>query len=210
MDEVAAFTFGSFRFISAGRTLFEDGKRSRLGSRAFDILVALTERADRTFSKEELIARAWPGTLVEVGALRVHVAALRKALGDGRVGKRCIANLSGLDCAFISPVTRQNALSATSPRLPDGSRPGNLPALLTRVVGRDGIISRLAQQLVRRRFLTLTNGTLSAFSGHPPAAPDTRRDKPSAWDLVRPQMGREASPAGHAASLGTLRERRSL
>src|SRR5262249_13308058 len=45
----------------------------------------------------------------------------------------------------------------------DGPRPGNLPALLTRVVGRDGVISRLAQQLVRRRFLTLTNGTLSAF-----------------------------------------------
>jgi len=95
MDEVAAFTFGSFRLISAGRTLFEDGKRSRLGSRALDILVALTERADRAFSKEELIARAWPGTLVEVAAVRVLIAALRKALGDGRFGKRCIANLSG-------------------------------------------------------------------------------------------------------------------
>jgi len=55
----------------------------------------LTERADRTISKEELIARVWPGTLVEVAAVRVLIAALRKALGDGRFGKRCIANLSG-------------------------------------------------------------------------------------------------------------------
>src|SRR5215471_5894010 len=37
----------------------------------------------------------------------------------------------------------------------DGPRPGNLPALLTRVVGRDGVISRLAEQLARRRFLTI-------------------------------------------------------
>ena len=34
-----------------------------------------------------------------------------------------------------------------SGNLPDGSRPGNLPALLTRVVGRDGVISSPAQQL---------------------------------------------------------------
>lgn len=32
---------------------------------------------------------------------------------------------------------------------------GNLPALLTRLIGRDGAISRLTQQLVRHRFLTI-------------------------------------------------------
>jgi DNA-binding winged helix-turn-helix (wHTH) protein len=142
-----------FRLMSPERTLFEDGKALRLGSRAFDILVALVERAGQTISKEELIARAWPGTVVEEAALRVHVAALRRALGDGRDGGRYIANFSGRGYAFIAPVTRENALSATA--APAGvAEAGNLPALLTRVVGRDGIISRLAQQLVRRRFLT--------------------------------------------------------
>ena len=87
MDEVAAFTFGSYRLISAGRTFFEDGKGSRLRS---------VDRARRPDDlQEELIARVWPGTLVEVAAVRVLIAALRKALGDGRVGKRCIANLCG-------------------------------------------------------------------------------------------------------------------
>ncbi len=153
MDE-EVFVFGSFRLISAQRTLFEAGKALRLGSRAFDILVALVERPGETISKEELIARAWPGTVVEEAALRVHVAALRKALGDGRAGKRYIANLSGRGYAFTAPVTRENALSATA--APTGmAEAGNLPALLTRVVGRDGVISRLAQQLVRRRFLTI-------------------------------------------------------
>jgi predicted ATPase/DNA-binding winged helix-turn-helix (wHTH) protein len=153
MDE-EVLVFGSFRLISAKRTLFEDGKALRLGSRAFDILVALVERAGQTISKDELIARTWPGTVVEEAALRVHVAALRKALGDARAGKRYIANHAGRGYAFVAPVTRENALSA--PAAPTGTaEAGNLPALLTRVVGRDDVISRLAQQLVRCRFLTI-------------------------------------------------------
>jgi len=153
MDE-EAFTFGSFRLIPAQRVLFEDGKPLRLGSRALDILVALVERAGNTIPKEELIARAWPDMVIEEAALRVHVAALRKVLGDGRASKRYIANFSGRGYAFIAPVTRENGLS--SPAAPIGmAEAGNLPALLTRVVGRDGVISSLAEQLVRRRFLTI-------------------------------------------------------
>jgi DNA-binding winged helix-turn-helix (wHTH) protein len=91
MDE-EVFAFGSFRLTPAQRMLSEDGKPLRLGGRALDILVALVERPGETVSKEELIARAWPETVIEEAALRVHVAALRKALGDGRAGKRYIAN----------------------------------------------------------------------------------------------------------------------
>ena len=54
MDEVT-FTFGSFQLIPAQRTLSEDGKPLRLGSRAFDILVALVESAGETIAKEELM-----------------------------------------------------------------------------------------------------------------------------------------------------------
>ncbi|MBV8088466.1 MAG: winged helix-turn-helix domain-containing protein [Alphaproteobacteria bacterium] len=148
------FAFGSFRLIPDERTLFEDGKPLRLGSRAFDVLVALIERAGETISKEELIARVWPDTVVEEVALRVHLAALRKALGGGRGGKRYIANLSGRGYAFIAPVRRENALSANG--APTGTtEAGNLPALLTRVIGRDDVISRLAEQLVRCRLVTI-------------------------------------------------------
>jgi predicted ATPase len=49
-------------------------------------------------------------------------------------------------------VTREHVLSATATPMAEA---GNLPALLTRVVGRDGVISGLTQQLVRRRFLTI-------------------------------------------------------
>ena len=91
MDD-ETFIFGSFRLIPAQRALLDDGKPLRLGSRALDILIALVEHAGETISREQLIAHTWPDTVVDDGALRVHVAALRKALGDGRAGRRYVAN----------------------------------------------------------------------------------------------------------------------
>ena len=153
MDE-ETFAFGSFRLIPAQRMLLEDGKPLRLGSRALDILVTLVERAGETIHKDQLIARTWPDTVVDEGALRAHVAALRKALGDGQAGKRYIANNSGRGYSFVAPVTRERQQPATAP--PDRAVVGgNLPALLTRIVGRDDIIAALAAQLTHRRFLTI-------------------------------------------------------
>src|ERR1700722_7348178 len=153
MDE-EVFAFGSFRLAPARHILLEDGKPLRVGSRAFDILAALVERAGQTVSREELTARAWPGTIVEENALRVHVAALRKALRDGHAGERYIANNPGRGYIFVAPVTRDSALSATAAPL-QKAEAGNLRALSTRIVGRDGVISVLAQQLARCRFLTV-------------------------------------------------------
>jgi len=101
------FIFGSFRLVPAQRTLLDDGKPLRLGSRALDILTTLVEHAGETISKEQLIAHAWPDTVVDDGALRVHVASLRKALGDGRAGRRYVANNPGRGYAFVAPVTRE-------------------------------------------------------------------------------------------------------
>ena len=58
-------SFGPYRLIAARRLLLEGGKPVRLGSRAFDILTALVERAGEVVGKEELIARAWPATFVD-------------------------------------------------------------------------------------------------------------------------------------------------
>jgi predicted ATPase/DNA-binding winged helix-turn-helix (wHTH) protein len=148
------FAFGSFRLIPAQRMLFEDGKPLRLGGRALDILVALVERAGETIRKDQLIARVWPDTVVDEGALRVHVAALRKALGDGRAGHRYIANYPGRGYSFVAPVAREQQQPATA--RPDSAvGGGNLPAPLTRIVGRDGITAVLTTQLAQRRLLTI-------------------------------------------------------
>jgi hypothetical protein len=93
----------------------------------------------RRFSirKDQLIARTWPDTVVDEGALRVHVAALRKALGDGRAEKSYIANTPGRGYSFIAPVTREQRQPVIAPA--NGAAVhGNLPAPLTRIrSGRD-------------------------------------------------------------------------
>jgi predicted ATPase/DNA-binding winged helix-turn-helix (wHTH) protein len=148
------FAFGLFRLIPGERLLLEDGKPLPLGSRALEILVTLVERAGETVLKDQLIARVWPDTVVDEGALRVHVAKLRKALGDGRGGNRFIDNVPGRGYNFVAPVTREQREATLTPL----SRPalvGNLPAQLTRVIGRDVIIATLVERAARQRFLTI-------------------------------------------------------
>jgi predicted ATPase/DNA-binding winged helix-turn-helix (wHTH) protein len=154
MDD-ESFVFGSFSLIPAQRLLLEDGKPLRLGSRALDILIALVENPGETVHKDQLIARTWPDTVVDEGALRVHVAALRRTLGDGRAGRRYIANSPGRGYTFVAPVTREYQRSVPVVERDGWAAPNNLPLSLTRIVGRDDIIAALTAQLARRRFLTI-------------------------------------------------------
>src|SRR5262249_5680824 len=101
------FAFGSFRVVPAQRMLLEDGKPLRVGSRSLDILITLVEHAGETISREQLIAHTWPDTVVDDGALRVHVAALRKALGENRGGRRYVANNPGVARVNV-PATPMN------------------------------------------------------------------------------------------------------
>jgi DNA-binding winged helix-turn-helix (wHTH) protein len=51
--------------------VLEGEKTVHLGSRAFDILVSLVERPGELVTKDELMARVWPGVFVEQGNLAV-------------------------------------------------------------------------------------------------------------------------------------------
>ena len=147
-------TFGSFQLMPMQRTLLDRGKRLRLGSRALDILVTLVERAGRTVYKDELIARVWPDTHIDEASLRVHIAALRKALGDDRAGNRFITNVPGRGYVFVASAAREQNQPFVVP--PRRQMPGNdIPALLTRIIGRDAVIASLTEQLGRRRLLTI-------------------------------------------------------
>ncbi|MBB6251880.1 ATP-binding protein [Nitrospirillum iridis] len=151
-------TFGPFRLVPGRKVLLDGDVPLRLGSRALDILVVLAERAGQVVAKDELVANVWPDTHVDDANLRVNIAALRKALGDGRDGARYIANIPGRGYCFVAPITRLEEgdhpppLAAPPVAL---SVPHNLPVRLTRVVGRAAIIRALAGQLPARRFITL-------------------------------------------------------
>ncbi|MGA0610819.1 ATP-binding protein [Caldimonas sp. KR1-144] len=158
-------SFGPFRLMPGQRLLIEGERPLRLGSRAFDILVTLVERAGEVVSQAELMARVWPHAVVDPGALRVHLFGLRKALGDGRGQQRYIVNVPQQGYCFVAPVERTSAPAQPAPVEDQPARPGpvafaagaiaSLPVLLTRVVGRDELVGGLVRELPSRRCVTL-------------------------------------------------------
>jgi TolB-like protein/tetratricopeptide (TPR) repeat protein len=67
------------------RRLLARGVPVALGARAFDLLLALIEHRDRVVGKDELLAKVWPGVVVEENNLTVQISSLRKALGAGAI-----------------------------------------------------------------------------------------------------------------------------
>src|SRR5437660_212540 len=147
-----ALAFGPFRLIPSQKLLLENDKPVRLGSRALELLIALVERAGEVVSRDELVARVWPSTIVEESSLRVHIAALRKALGDGHGGARFITNVPGRGYCFVAPLTRLASV-VTSALARSASH--NLPARLTRMIGRADEVATLAALLAEHRLVTI-------------------------------------------------------
>src|SRR5271154_7349420 len=96
--------FGPFELSIGERMLRRDGQVLPLGGRALDILIYLAERPGEVIAKQELIDRVWSDVTVEEGSIRVHVAAIRKALGDGQFGNRYIANIKGRGYSFVGNI----------------------------------------------------------------------------------------------------------
>lgn len=75
------YHFGPFVLRPATRELLAGGEPQRLGARAFDLLLALVERAGGIVTRDELFERAWPGRAVIDDNLKVQVMGLRRLLG---------------------------------------------------------------------------------------------------------------------------------
>jgi DNA-binding winged helix-turn-helix (wHTH) protein len=84
--------------------LRRDGVMLPLGGRALDILIYLAERPGEVIAKQELLDRVWSDVTVEEGSIRVHVFAIRKALGDGQFGNGYIANIKGRGYSFVGTI----------------------------------------------------------------------------------------------------------
>lgn len=173
MDAGENLRFGRFEFRPKERMLLAEGSPVSLGSRAFDILCVLVEEAGRFVTKEELVAKVWPTTFVVDGNLRVHMAGLRKALGDGRDGQRFIVNVPNRGYSFVaaiekadtpsdSQVDAQSAAEPEAPSLPAPLTPlpprlhyRSLPTPLHRIVGRDQAAATLRTQVREHRLVTV-------------------------------------------------------
>jgi predicted ATPase/DNA-binding winged helix-turn-helix (wHTH) protein len=161
--------FGPFELSIAERSLKKAGEAVPVGGRAFDILTALIDKAGEVVSKGELIAKAWPDVTVEEGSLRVHLSALRKALGGGQFGTKYVANVQGRGYCFVAPIERQADYHDHG----DGySNASNLPPPLSRMIGRDDATRDIRTMLKLQRLTTIlgTGGigktTVAVAVGH--------------------------------------------
>jgi DNA-binding winged helix-turn-helix (wHTH) protein len=145
--------FGPFELSSRERVLRRDGVVLPLGDRALDILIYLAERPGEVVAKRELMDHVWSDVTVEEGSLRVHVAAIRKALGDGQSGNRYIANIKGRGYSFVGAVV--STAGSTESGNHRSGQPGRLPAQPRRMIRRDPVISEVSDKLRDERFVTL-------------------------------------------------------
>src|ERR1700726_751334 len=149
-------SFGPFSLFVAARLLKKGDEPIPLGGRALDILIALAERPGEVVTRKDLISTVWPDVTVEEANLRFQIAALRKALGDGRDGARYISNISGRGYCFVAPVKR----SGTEQLVPitgiaASERVQRLPPRPARMVGRDDTVRALTEQLQEWRFVSI-------------------------------------------------------
>lgn len=144
-------SFGPFTVTPQERLVTRNGVALPLGAKAFDTLIALMSRPNAVVSKWDLMALVWPGITVDEANLRFHVAALRKALGDGKDGARYITTLSGRGYCFVAPISQTGIAAAQRLELP----PVKLPNRLQRMIGRDDAIAAVSDKLVATRFVTI-------------------------------------------------------
>ncbi|MEK1844801.1 MAG: winged helix-turn-helix domain-containing protein, partial [Pseudomonas sp.] len=148
-----AIHFGPYRIYPGQRLVMEADQPLRLSRRAMDILLILLEHAGQVVSKQQLIARVWPKSVVEDINLRVHMAALRKALGDGQAGQRYIITVAQRGYSFVAPFSVEHI--EQSPKSAENGSRHNLPIRRTRMIGRQALVDSVITQLTRQRFITL-------------------------------------------------------
>jgi predicted ATPase/DNA-binding winged helix-turn-helix (wHTH) protein len=145
--------FGPFELSSRERVLRRDGVALPLGGRALDILTYLAQRPGEVIVKRELIEQVWSDVTVEEGSIRVHVAAIRKALGDGQFGNRYIANIKGRGYSFVGNViSRAGDAESGNAKF---QQQGRLPVRPIMMIGRETLVREVSDKLRKERFVTL-------------------------------------------------------
>ncbi|WDU64638.1 winged helix-turn-helix domain-containing protein [Pseudomonas poae] len=143
IDAQCTVRFGAYAFHRQQRLVSKAGWPVPLGGRALDILAVLLEAPGQFISKATLIERVWPCSVVEENNLRVHIAALRRALE----GQRCILNDPQRGYCFSAKV--HGAAPPVMPR-------HNLATRLSPLTGRDELLGVLVRRLSGQHLMTLT------------------------------------------------------
>ncbi len=115
MDQLLTpYRFDHCEIRPTERRLLVGGQPAALGARAFDLLLALVERRDRTVTKNELLDLVWPGLVVEENNLQVQISTLRKVLGQDAIatipgqGYRFTLRPEEAEASSVPPIAAAN------------------------------------------------------------------------------------------------------
>jgi DNA-binding winged helix-turn-helix (wHTH) protein/tetratricopeptide (TPR) repeat protein len=140
--------FPPFRLDLDNACLWRRAEAVRLTPKAFAVLQCLAERHGQLVTKNVLLERVWPGTVVGDAVLKVCVREIRKALGDKVDAPRFVATIHRRGYRFIAGVTDSEprpARDGASGRSAIGaeSTGGSRYRSPAHFVGRESVLDRL-------------------------------------------------------------------
>ena len=144
---------------SGRRELRSRGTPVALGGRAFEIVEVLAEAGGQLVTKDDLMARIWPGAVVGDNTLQVHMWAVRKALGPDR---GMLKTTHGRGYRLVGDWTVQHGGATDAPMPfqlspPSAARPPtNFPTIVSQLVGRSAAVLRVRDLVSAYRVVTLT------------------------------------------------------
>lgn len=113
-DGCGVYEFGQFMLDVGERDLTRGAERVHLAPKTFEVLVALVTRPRHLVTKGEILHCVWPDVFVGEGILTVHVAALRRVLGDTARAPSYIETVSRSGYRFIAEVRHLTAAEAAT------------------------------------------------------------------------------------------------
>jgi predicted ATPase/DNA-binding winged helix-turn-helix (wHTH) protein len=146
------FEFGDYRLNDDERSLTGPDGYVHLEPQVFGVLRHLLLNRHRVVPKGELLDVVWGDRFVSESALTSRIKSARQAVGDDGQAQRCIKTLHGQGYRFVASVT---ATVDTEAPLPDGPR-RQLPAMRTRMIGRDDDLIGVVETIRTGRLTTIT------------------------------------------------------
>ena len=199
----APLHFGRFELQAHERRLLIDGQPAAIGSRAFDLLLALAERPGRLIDKAALMGLVWPGLVVQENNLAAQMSALRKLLGDG-----VIATIPGRGYRFVARLDTPDAPAVSQAAPPAARAPAlrtNLPAELPVLLGRGDELAALGALVDAHRLVSVVGAGgigKSLLTQHVLAARREAYAHGVCWIELAAVAEAQALPGAVAAALG--------
>src|SRR4051812_40231122 len=98
------YDFGPYRVDANERLLRCGDQVVPITPKAFEMLLVLLKDSGHVITKDELMKRVWPDTVVEEANLSHNIYKLREALGEGRNGEKYIETVPRRGYRFVAKV----------------------------------------------------------------------------------------------------------